>query len=309
MGNGIIWNPDPLIALIGPLQLRYYGILFAATVLIGFYLTRRQWRIYGFPDKIVDDFLLWVVVGLVVGARLVHCLFYEPEYYLSHPLEILKVYKGGVASHGATIGIIAVVGIFVKRYKMKFFELGDGVVFAAAVGATLVRVGNLFNSEIVGRITTVPWGFKFLRFPDDLALARNAASGLCDISKMDCLIQYWPVRHPSQIYEALGGLTILVIMLTVSDILKRKKLHFPGIFTGIFMVLYFSFRFFIEFVKEYQTLEEGLTMGQYLSIPFVLFGIFTFVYIYKKRPQLTVFPAETTSALEQKNGKKRNKYK
>ena len=117
MGNGIIWNPDPLIALIGPLQLRYYGILFAATVLIGFYLTRRQWRIYGFPDKIVDDFLLWVVVGLVVGARLVHCLFYEPGYYLSHPLEILKVYKGGVASHGATIGIIAVVGIFVKRYK------------------------------------------------------------------------------------------------------------------------------------------------------------------------------------------------
>ena len=98
-------------------------------------------------------------------------------------------------------------------------------------------------------------------------------------------------------------------MLVVSEILKRKNLHFPGIFTGIFMVLYFTFRFFIEFVKEYQALDEGLTMGQYLSMPFILFGIFTFIYIYKKRPQLTVFPAETASATEQKNGKKRNKYK
>ena len=192
MNNYIVWNIDPVIADIGPLQLRYYGILFATAILIGFYLARRIYRKYGFPDKIADDLLIWGVVATVIGARLVHCLFYEPAYYLSNPLEILKVYKGGIASHGATVGLVFAVIFISRKYKVTFTDLADGVVFPGIMGAVFVRLGNFFNSEIVGKITTVPWGFKFLRNPDDMKLAINAATGHCDISKMECLINYCP---------------------------------------------------------------------------------------------------------------------
>jgi len=264
---------------IGPVPIRYYGLFFASTILIGFYLMRRILRQYGFKDKMADDFLLWGVLGVVLGARLIHCFFYEPEFYLSNPLEILKIHKGGVASHGATVGLITAVFLFIKKYKIKFFELSDGIVFAAALGATLVRIGNFFNSEIVGRTTTSPWGIKFLKHGDDYGIAKNLATGNCDISTMECLTKYWPVRHPSQLYEAAGGLTILIIMLVVSIVFKNKKM--PGIYAGIFLTMYFTFRFLIEFVKEFQTLHEGLTMGQYLSIPFILFGIWALVRAIK----------------------------
>jgi len=279
MNSYFVWNADPVIAVIAGLQLRYYGIFFASTILIGFFLFRRILRRYGFKDKMADDFLLWGVLGVVIGARLVHCFFYEPGYYLSNPIEILKIHKGGVASHGATIGLITAVLLFIRKYKIKFFELSDGIVFAAAVGATLVRLGNLFNSEIVGRRTTASWGWKFIRNSMDSHIAKNLATGKCDISDMNCLIEYWPVRHPSQLYEAAGGFTILLIMLAVSFIFKDLKK--PGLYVGIFLTGYFTFRFCIEFVKEFQALSEGLTMGQYLSIPFILFGLFAFYYAFK----------------------------
>ena len=283
MNTAFTWNADPVMIQIGSVPIRYYGLFFASTILIGFYLMRRILRQYGFKDKMADDFLIWGVLGVVLGARLIHCFFYEPQYYLSNPLEILKIYKGGVASHGATIGLITAVFLFIKKYKIKFFELSDGIVFAAAVGATLVRIGNFFNSEIVGRVTDLPWGIKFLKHGNDYNIAKNLATGNCDISSMDCLIQYWPVRHPSQLYEAAGGLTILIIMYVVSVIYKDRKM--PGIYAGIFLTLYFTFRFLIEFVKEFQTLQQGLTMGQYLSIPFVLFGIWALVGAIRKGPE------------------------
>lgn len=283
MDQYIVWNIDPVIANIGPLQLRYYGILFATAILIGFYLARRIYRKYGFPDKVADDLLIWGVVATVIGARLVHCIFYEPGYYFSHPLEILKVYKGGIASHGATIGLIVAVLCVARKYKLSFTDLADGVVFPGIMGATFVRLGNFFNSEIVGKITTVPWGFKFLRNPDDMKLAINAATGHCDISKMECLINYWPVRHPSQLYEAFGAFVILIIMLVVSFV--RKDHRKSGLYTAMFLILYFSFRFCIEFIKEYQVFEEGLTMGQYLSMPFIIFGIFILWHFHKKQPR------------------------
>lgn len=283
MTDYFVWNGDPVITFIGSMQLRYYGIFFASTILIGFFLMRRILRMYGYKDKMADDFLIWGVLGVVIGARLIHCFFYEPGYYLSNPLEILKVYKGGVASHGATVGLITAVILFVRKYKIKFFELSDGIVFAAALGSTLVRLGNFFNSEIVGIKTVVPWGMKFLRHNPDYIAAKNLATGHCDISNMECLIQYWPVRHPSQLYEAAGGLTILIIMLAVSIIFKNVKK--PGLYVGIFLTLYFSFRFFVEFFKEHQVfMDEKLDMGQYLSFPFILFGIYAFYYAFRKVP-------------------------
>ena len=298
MDQYIVWNIDPVIAFIGPLQLRYYGILFATAILIGFYLARRIYRKYGFPDKVADDLLIWGVIATVIGARLVHCIFYEPGYYFSHPLEILKVYKGGIASHGATIGLIVAVLCVAKKYKLSFTDLADGVVFPGIMGATFVRLGNFFNSEIVGKITTVPWGFKFLRNTDDMKLAINAATGHCDISKMECLINYWPVRHPSQLYEAFGAFVILIIMLTVSFV--RKDHRKSGLYTAMFLILYFSFRFCIEFIKEYQVFEEGLTMGQYLSIPFIIFGIFVLWRFHKKQPR----PEQKVTANERSKSKK-----
>ncbi|MGI6393469.1 MAG: prolipoprotein diacylglyceryl transferase [bacterium] len=281
MNSYIVWNANPVILSLGGFQLRYYGLFFALTILIGFFLMRRILRIYGHKDKVADDFLIWGVLGVVIGARLVHCFFYEPEFYLSNPVEILKIHKGGVASHGATIGLITAVLIFVRKHKIKFFELSDGIVFAAGVGATLVRLGNLFNSEIVGRETTASWGWKFIRNTSDLRIAKNLAMGKCDISSMECLIEYWPVRHPSQLYEAAGGFTILLIMLAVSFIFKELKK--PGLYVAIFLTGYFSFRFFVEFFKEHQVFMEGaLDMGQYLSLPFIIFGLFVFYYTFKQ---------------------------
>jgi len=278
----ILWNPDPVFFSIGPLELRYYGFFFASTILIGFFLFRRILRRYGHKDKVADDFLVWGVLGVIIGARLVHCLFYEPHFYLSNPLEILKIYKGGVASHGATIGLIVAVALFIRKNKINFFDLSDGIVFAAAVGATLVRLGNLMNSEIVGAQTSASWGFKFLKHSPDKIIAKNLAMGNCDITSIDCLIQYWPVRHPSQLYEAIGGFTILTIMVAVSLIFPKLKR--PGLYVGIFLTSYFLFRFSIEFVKEHQVFQEGMKMGQFLSIPFILFGLYAFYYAFKKEP-------------------------
>ncbi len=243
--DGFVWNIDPTILKLGPLQLRYYGILFGCTLLLGYHLFQKRMQKTGYSKELSESFLMWGVLGVVIGARLVHCLFYEPDFYLSHPLEILKVYKGGIASHGATLGLFTVLLIFSKAKKVPFMILGDAIVFAAAVGATFVRLGNFFNSEIVGRVTTVPWAVRFLRYDDKL-------------------------RHPSQLYEALGGLIVLFTLIYLD---KKEKEIKPGKMAGVFLVMYFSFRFLVEFVKEYQTLHSFLTMGQYLSIPFILIGI------------------------------------
>ncbi len=282
MDGYVIWDPSPVLLTIGNFELRYYGLFFALTILIGFFLFRRILRQYGFKDKVADDFLVWGVLGVIIGARLVHCFFYEPQFYLNNPLEILKIHKGGVASHGATIGLITAVFLFIKKNDIRFFELSDGIVFAAAVGATLVRLGNFMNSEIVGAQTTSSWGFKFLRHAPDELLAKNMAMGKCDILDMNCLIQYWPVRYPSQLYEAAGGFIILAVMLTVSYLFPKLKR--PGIYVGIFLTSYFTFRFFIEFIKEHQVFQEGIKMGQMLSVPFVLFGIYAFYHAFKNEP-------------------------
>lgn len=303
MNNFVTWDVDPVLVYIGDMQLRYYGIFFAATILVGFYLMRRLLRMYGFKDKVADDFLIWGVLGVVVGARLVHCFFYEPAYYLNNPGEIIKVWKGGVASHGATIGLLTVIFIFIRKHKMRFFELGDGVVFAAAVGATFVRFGNLFNSEIVGRVTDASWGWKFLRFVPDHEQAMINAANACGYDDIACLVPYWPVRYPSQLIEALGGFIILMILIAVSVYCRKKNIRKPGLYSGIFITLYFTFRFFVEFIKEYQTLKEGFTMGQYLSIPFVIFGIIVFCSLFRKQAEPNIVPEAAS------DGKHRSKKK
>lgn len=264
--QGFVWDIDPAIIVIGPIQLRYYGILFGTTLLVGYYFFQKQMKKYGYSEDVSEKYLLWGVLGAVVGARLVHCFFYEPVFFLNNPVEIIKVWKGGIASHGATLGLFISAIWFARARKIPFSILGDGIVFAAAVGATLVRIGNFMNSEIVGRVTTVPWGVHFMRYDDHGKY----------------------LRHPSQLYEAAGGLVVLLILLAVNSYLKDRK--YPGIFSGIFLIGYFIFRFLVEYVKEFQIDPQDtfpLTMGQCLSIPFIIIGIWLIVRALR-RPQAEI---------------------
>ncbi|MCK5807645.1 prolipoprotein diacylglyceryl transferase [bacterium] len=302
--HALVWDVSPTLVHLGPLELRYYGILFASTLLFGFYFFKMQMRRYGYKDEIADDFLIWGVLGTVIGARLIHCFFYEPSFYLSNPLEILKVWKGGIASHGATVGLITVVWVFTSRRKIPFLKLSDGIVMAAALGSSFVRFGNFMNSEIVGRLTTDGWGIKFLRYSPDKFSAFKSAAGACVRDDMQCLTQYWPVRYPSQLYEAIGGMIILIALLVAFHLQKKKQ--YPGLIVGIFLSSYFSFRFFIEYVKEFQTLHSGFTMGQYLSIPFFIFGV-TVMFISLKTEPIPELPDPNIEEKPSKEPKKKSK--
>jgi prolipoprotein diacylglyceryl transferase len=190
-----------------------------------------------------------MALGTVIGARLGHCLFYEPEYYLSNPIEILKIWRGGLASHGAALGILLALYLWTRKFKKKFVWILDRIVIVVALGGAFIRLGNLMNSEIYGVETSLPWGFIFIRN-----------------------LEMVP-KHPTQIYEALTYFLIFALLIWIyfrSDGKPRK-----GMLFSLFLILVFGMRFLIEFIKEDQVdFEQGmaLNMGQWLSIPFVLLG-------------------------------------
>ncbi len=259
MEAGIIFDLDPTIVRFGPFQLRYYGIIFVAMLYIGYFVWRNQVLRGGYREHIAQNFLLPGVLGVVLGARLGHVLFYDPAYYLSNPLQIFVLWHGGLASHGAAIALIIVLILYARHYRSNILDLFDRFAFSAAIGAAMVRLGNFFNSEIVGRPTDLPWGVRFVRF-DGGAVP----------------------RHPSQIYEFLMGLAILAILVIVDR--KTGREHRPvGLLSGLFLALYFLARFLVEFVKEFQALSDSaLTMGQYLSILPFLVGVALVVYAVKR---------------------------
>lgn len=207
----------------------------------------------------LNDLVWFMILGTVLGARLGHCLFYNPEYYLSNPLEIIKVWKGGLASHGAAIGILTSIYFYSKkRTNQSFLWVMDRVVITVALAAFFIRMGNLFNSEIIGYPTDLPWGFIFTSV-DNVP------------------------RHPAQLYEALFYLCSFVIIFYQYK--KHDGKFKDGYLFGIFLILIFGFRIFVEYFKENQTyFEEGmiLNMGQLLSIPLVVAGIYL-LYNAKKR--------------------------
>lgn len=261
----IIWNVNPEIFRIGHFAVRWYGLLFAAGFVFGYYIMKKIFRNEGLGDETLDRLTVYVAIGTIVGARLGHCFFYEPGYYLAHPWEILKVWHGGLASHGAAIGILLSLWLFVRKEKKPFIWAIDRVVIVVALAGALIRLGNLMNSEIYGVETTLPWGFVFLRNGE------NAP------------------KHPTQIYEALAYLTTFFVLLWIYW--KTKGTQKPGLLFGLFLVMVFLFRFFVEFVKEDQvTFEAGmkLNMGQLLSIPFVLAGIGILIWsLTRKIPEKT----------------------
>lgn len=243
------WNVNPEIFHIGPLSVRWYGLLFAASFYFGYILFTRFFKLEKVPIEVLDKLTIYMAIGTIVGARVGHCLFYEPEYYLSNPWEILFIWHGGLASHGAAVGILIAIYLFSKKEKKPFLWTMDRIVIVGALSGFLIRLGNLMNSEIYGVATDLPWGFIFVREKEMLP------------------------KHPTQIYESLAYLLIFVFLLRLYY--KANGKPKAGLIFGLFFILVFTFRFFVEFIKNEQVaFEKGmaLNMGQILSIPIVIAG-------------------------------------
>jgi prolipoprotein diacylglyceryl transferase len=252
----INWDVSPDIFSIGPITIRWYGLLFAMSFIVGYQIMMIIFKRENRSEHDLNDLVWYMILGTVLGARLGHCLFYNPEYYLSHPLEILQIWKGGLASHGAAIGILIAIYLYVRRKKeMSFLWVIDRIVITVALSGFFIRMGNLFNSEIIGKPTNGNWGFVFVSV-DNIP------------------------RHPAQLYEAIAYLLIFVFLLSFYFRVKGRFKN--GLLFGMFLVSVFGFRFFVEFFKENQSLFEQnlfLNMGQLLSIPFVIIGIY---FLFRK---------------------------
>ncbi len=271
----IHWHVDPVIFHLGGLELRWYSVLFVSGFILGWYIFRYFFRREKIDEKLLDSLLYTLLIGTIVGARLGHCLFYQPDYYLGSWegfLEIFMPWKGGLASHGGTIALLLAMWWYARHYGRKqdfdFVWLLDHLCIAVAFAGAFIRFGNLFNSEIYGDVTSLPWGFIFeLRGETE-------------------------PKHPTQLYEAFSYLILGFILMW----LYRHKLDklYRGTFIGLFFIGCFGARFLIEFIKEPQVgFEEGmvLNMGQLLSIPFILLGIFFLWYAWnKKQPAYAVHP-------------------
>lgn len=259
----LIWNVDPVILELGPLQLRWYGLLFVGSFFLGLMILTKIYKHEGKDPAVLDTLLIYVMVGAVVGSRLVHCLFYEPEYYLSHPLEILKVWKGGLASHGGLAGVLITLYLFAKRYQTPYMWLLSRMAIPGALTAAFVRFGNLFNSEILGLPSDRPWAIIFER------------------------VDMIP-RHPVQLYEAISYLIILVLLVTIYR--KVTPAFATKILPGVFLVTVFTARFLLEYTKTRQeayTTDLPFTTGQMLSIPYVILGILWIIWAFKSSSKET----------------------
>jgi len=265
------WNIDPEIFSIGSISVRYYGLLWATSFILSYYILKKIFLKEGLSVDMLDKLSTYVFIGTIVGARFGHIFFYGPYFdefnaqgqlistgYFSHPIEMLKIMNGGLASHGAGIGIMVALWYFTKKYDRTFLWLADRIAIAVALSGFLIRMGNLLNSEIYGIKTDLAWGFVFQRVGETVA------------------------KHPTQIYE--GGIALIVFISLMYMYFKTKLFEKSGLAFGIFMSVIFLDRFFIEFIKEKQVDFEAnmfLDMGQILSIPLILFGVFFIIRALK----------------------------
>lgn len=268
----IIWNPDVSPFSIGDFEIRYYSICWIAAIGIGYLIMQHLYKKQGKSQELFEPLFMYCFIGILLGARLGHCLFYEPQYYLSgvsNFLEMLLPVKitgsgwefigyQGLASHGGTIGLFLGLLAYSRKYKVPFLWVLDNIAITTPIAAAFIRLGNFMNSEILGRATDSPLGIIF-------AQVDNVP------------------RHPAQLYEAIAYLLFFV----VGWILYRKspKKVGSGFFFGYCLATIFTFRFFVEFIKEVQVdFEQGMTldMGQWLSIPFMIIGIYYIIKSSKK---------------------------
>ena len=251
----IVWDADPVMLNIGNFELRYYGLMWALTILLGERFFSAFAKREGFGNEIIETGFVWIVLGAILGARVGHCLFYEFPYYITKPWAIItEIRNGGMASHGSALGMLLGMWITARKHKMNYVWWLDRIMIPVAIGGALVRMGNLMNSEIIGNITNVPWGFKFVRLYGAMPLENI------------------PARHPAQLYEALCYIVTFMVLLWLYYKRDMGRRH-AGIMFGVGLVGIFVTRFFIELVKiNQEAFEEGmlLNMGQLLSIPFII---------------------------------------
>ena len=264
----INWEPNVEIFNFLGLSIRYYGLFFMIGLILGNEVVKYYYRKEYKGNNNLDKLFIYILFGTIIGARLGHCLFYEPEYFLKHPIEMfLPVQKdffgtykfvgySGLASHGGGIGVLIAIFLFSLKYKQNIWFILDKVALAVPLVGAFIRLGNLMNSEIIGKSSNLPWAFIF----------RN--------------IDNIP-RHPSQLYEAVFYFFIFLILNIIYPKIKVGQ----GFIFGMFLVMLFSMRFLIEFTKENQVNFENdlfINMGQILSIPFILIG-FLLMYKFKRR--------------------------
>lgn len=257
--TGIVWDVNPVLFSIGNWSVRWYGLLFALGFVFGIIIITRMFKNEGIKKEWVDSLFLYVVIGTVVGARLGHVFFYDWSYYKENLGEIIKIWHGGLASHGGVIGVAIALWLWSRKYSKKsVLWIIDRVVVPTALVSAMIRLGNLMNSEIIGKPTDLPWAFTFTAV-DNLP------------------------RHPSQLYESLTYLAVFGILMYLywkTDIRDKQ-----GRLFGILMTLVFTARFLIEFTKENQVAFEAnipMNMGQWLSIPFILIGAYFWFRPLKK---------------------------
>ena len=293
--NYITWNVDPVLIHLGSLEIRWYGLLWALGFLVGYFVMRRMYRREKMTDDSMDKLLIYMLVFTVIGARIGHCLFYEPEFYLSHPLKMLAVWEGGLASHGGAIGILIGLWIYVRNYnkspkkkdekqRITYIWILDRIVVAVCLVGALIRVGNVMNHEIYGTPTSLPWGFVFLRGAEQFCGTFDNYTA-CNAWDAPCPPSQWLPCHPTGLYEAffcLVAMGILLWMYYKRDLGNRQ----PGLMFGTFLIIIFGSRILIEFLKNVQVdFERDMVfdMGQWLSIPFVLVGIGMIVWSFVRR--------------------------
>ena len=255
MLSQIIWDVSPVIFTLGPLSVRWYGLAFAVGFIVGYNIVAKMFKHEGAPEKWLGILLAYLMVGTLIGARLGHVFFYEWDYYSQHPGDILKIWEGGLASHGGTIANIIALFLFSWLVSKKPASWTfDKIVVPTAFVAALIRLGNLMNSEIYGGFTELPWGFIFVRDGQTLP------------------------AHPTQLYEAMCYLALFGLLMWMYW--KKNAEERPWLMTGIFFIGTFLPRFLIEYVKNVQVESEysmiaqyGINMGQMLSIPFILIGL------------------------------------
>jgi phosphatidylglycerol---prolipoprotein diacylglyceryl transferase len=247
-------NIDPVIFSLGPFAIRWYALAFIAGLLlgikyIGMFVANPP---HAMDQKNVDDFLVWVTLGVVLGGRLGYIGFYNVELYMANPLAILKVWEGGMAFHGGLLGVIVAIILFCRQRKLNYWAVGDAVACATPIGLFFGRIANFINGELFGRVSDVPWA---MVFPHGGSLP----------------------RHPSQLYEAgLEGLALFIILYILSkkEALRQK----PGFLAGVFMIGYAAARGFVELFRQPDAhigfLFGNLTMGQLLSVPLVALGLY-----------------------------------
>ena len=251
-------NFDPVAIEIFSLEIRWYSLAYIMGILIGWYLAKKFFINKNIYSKF-DDYITYIIIGLILGGRFGYVLLYNFDYYLNNPLDIFKLWQGGMSFHGGVLGIIITSIIFAKKNDDDVFEYLDPVALVSPIGILFGRIANFINSELYGSITNVPWAVKFIKI-DNLP------------------------RHPSQLYEALlEGLVLFLILIYF----QKKFSNKPGLISGLFLIFYSIFRFFVEFYRvpdeQLGYIFLNLSMGQVISLIFMLSGLILFYFKYENR--------------------------